>query len=621
MLPSIGGSQSPSPIGPSITVTTGSGSEAPSHLQLTLRGRGSENEGNTPEERLVSDAIDNLQESVALYDDASQFHNDTIANEQREIEGNQDRSQHYGRALIKQLETLHTTVSILKTVAKVTIKENTALVTTGTTIVGGIVNLVSGVYSGSLPQAAVGGTQLVSAANEMRKMYERSGDQPDPAGLVKDSQVGVAMIQQLEEFQEQSLRTIESEISIALEGLAGVETTIEGIGEISAHGSAIVEEKKKEAMELSKQAAGAFLQASSDLKNSKIEIMNAAKILVAVTERLRKLADMAKENSSESNLQNFIREVEQITGEMEHALNMLSGSQKISTSGLQELQRASALYREAGAKYGEGLDAAQSRFHEIQKEAQTKNLQQVKETLDKAKKETEIAQQRLEAQKKVSEYTQDKLQDLQKETADQFGTQSMIVGLAAGAFTGSLLFAVVTPAAAALYHYSKRLLQHASQAAHPTTTNQPAATISQDKLVEAKYSEKSSGWGGWVIGESSRMLGGQGRPSHTVGTVVINIGNNEALKCNFNKKSADANGKMSAEDIQKLSNILLKKLQAKALSPEECLRIINALANVEIEHETVTMISADAPLLGLLRLECEIAMKNKKGDDSKQITE
>jgi hypothetical protein len=122
--------------------------------------------------------------------------------------------------------------------------------------------------------------------------------------------------------------------------------------------------------------------------------------------------------------------------------------------------------------------------------------------------------------------------------------------------------------------------------------------------LAVKYNANSTGWGGYTRDTILWMKGVQAVGSKTAGMLAINLDRETPTLYRFNRSSASALGMMDESDIQQLNLDLRRLLLEKKITPEQCLEILDSLADVSSENGPLCLITRDCLYLRDLRNQC-----------------
>jgi hypothetical protein len=542
---------------------------------------------------------DTLQLTQASLDESTALLKTAIDEEALLLATNTANTEIQGSVLINQLESLVSAASTVAQVARFAKESGTSLGAAMISIGTGLASLAHGNLIIGIPATVIG-------FNEISKLVGRFRNITDATTLAGEARTGVQLIQQLEEYQRQSLETIEKQIELAKDQVRDAERQIEEIEKIATEGSAAGAAKKAEALKQGHEAAKAYRQALHSLEQSHRLVNESLGNFKTVIEQLDNLIDLAKKKEpNEKDFEAFIKQAESIKDQMSKIQEIINTAGRLSNSGLSELREASSSYNLALQNFCEAQHIMETALHEIQMKAKTDQLKELEKNLDKAQGEVKIAKERAETTKKVAEYTEEKLQELQEEQDQQWGTTTIMV--TAGAATATafvatpLLVVPVAGTAGAITHYTRRIMKYLSVEKPVEIKNPPPEKEIGKHTVQ--YSDTSTGWGGYTIGLISRGMGYGPRGSKTAGVIALNLGEKAPSIYGFNKNSNSRLGKMNDADIKKLDNDLRRLIKEGKLTHQECLNIMASLEKAE--NGNLVLITPDCVYLEDLKKECQ----------------
>jgi hypothetical protein len=542
---------------------------------------------------------DSLHLTLTSLEQSSLLYQSCIDHEALQLNEESERAEQRGSVLIGQLENLVASARALNQIIQIARRENTGLVTTGFTLAAGL----GALWQGQIPW----GLALTGAAlNEVKKILLKGFSSPETKDLVEEVRTGLLMIEQLEEYQKSSLETIERQIETVEGQLDDIENQFTEIQSLATEGSKDGEAKKQEAIRISQEANRAYRQALYDLL-SKASIIANSEEFKSVINALQELIEQAKsEDLTPTDFETFVDQTQAILQRMVKTHQSLEENQKLFNSGLQQLHEASKLNKEALANHLEAGAIMQRHLFEIQMKAKVDSLDEAREHLQAAKEEVQIAKERADNIQAVAEHERKKIDELHQRIDDQWGTTSMMVGMTAAtigvAVGGGVISIPLGAGMTAATHYTRRVYRYAEHYFNKSKPiENPPKALSE---FTVSYDPTSTGWGGYVIGLISKMQGGQGRASKTAGIIALNIGGSEPVVYRFNRNSTSDQGKMDERDIKKLNDDLRKQLKDGTLDYQQCLMIINSLANVDTEHGPITLVAPDCLFLRDLKNEC-----------------
>jgi hypothetical protein len=551
-------------------------------------------------------SLHNLEESTSLY-------SSVIDQQGIELAESAIKTIDRKTTLSNQLTNLVDAAVTLKKAVIFVQKEGTTLGATGFTIGAGLINLFSGNLLVGLPVTAIGLNEFKKAVDRYKNM-----DVSGSSGLVTEARTGVAMVQQMEEFQVQSLDAIDLQLGAAQEQLQAIENQIDEISMIVTTGSADLEIKKQEAYKLTQQAVNTQRQAIYELETGKVELQKSIQTLKEVVIKLADLISLAEARATDPDeIDHFISKAEQILSQVGNVQNNVISSADKSNAGLKNLRTSAKIYAAALEKYNETTLAIQKNFYEIQKKAQTAHLSKAKDDTEKAKQETAIANERAKTSKDILAEVDNKLVDLQDQLDNQFGTTSIvmggIIGTAATPLISPLLIIPVAAISTAVTHYARRTVRLANNFFGKRGQIVQASSVEHFPLggLKVQYSVNSTGWGGYLRDTSLWALGKNSVGSKTEGVIAINLGDAMPYIYNFNKNSTSKQGIMKENDFVKLDKDLRLLLNQGKISNQQVLDVIDSMKSIESEHGKLNLIAEDCVYLRDLMSMCRRNINNR----------
>jgi hypothetical protein len=549
-------------------------------------------ESNRTEDHLEL-TLHSLEESTSLY--SSMIDQDAI-----ELAESTNQTEQRQNVLVSQLTTLVDTAATLRDAVKLVHREGTTLGSAGVTISVGLMSLLSGNLPLGIPVTAIG-------VNEIAKIIARNRTTSDASSLVSEARTGAALIRQLEEYQLQSLKSIDGQLETATEQLKATQDQLKQIEQLATHGSADVENKKQEAYKLTEKAVRDQQQAIMTIQNGKTKIEQTVMDLMNIGKQLENLITQAKERkATPEELDNFIQEIQGILAHIIKAQQGIGFAADNFNEGLKILRLSAKSYMLASEKFTQASLLMQTTLYEIQKKAQMDNVLKTQDHLSKARDEVAIAKERAQTSEEIASHVQENLTQLQEKVDNQWGTTSMVGGVFLGALVSPLGGVLVLPAAAAgaaAVHYGRRIREMASRRGQLISMDLQNNTGPIGGIT-VKYNENSTGWGGYLRDTALWIRRNKGVGSKTEGVIALNLGKDTPSVYSFNKNLKNTKDMMKPEDIKQLGNDLRKLVDEKRLSPEECLKILDSLSQVASENGKLCLISLDCLYLRDLRSHC-----------------
>lgn len=547
----------------------------------------------------LSLTLHSLNESASLY--CSVIDDEALA-----LANSSNLSQSHETVLVAQFNSLAEAASVLKKTLEILKREGTGVASTGITIGTGIINLFSGNLLVGIPVTAVG-------LNELKKIIERAKEAPNASNLISEARAGISMIKQLEEFQIQNLKSVESQIADATEQLKEAQEQLDIIEDLSVKGSSDGELKKQEALKLTREAVINQQQAIYTLQSGKAKTESALANLKKVSLQVEDLIKFAREKTANpEDIDKFIDEIKNVLNQINHAQADLAVASKNTNDGLKLLHESVKSYGVALQKYSEAVAVMKARLYEIQMKAHmTDEVEKANQSLDRAQNGIHVVQNRAEIQKELAEYAEKKCIKHEQEAINQFGQTSMLLGATLGTAAAPLVSPfLILPVAAlgtASAHYVRRAARLANQyfpkhaESVPQLDSNSSATLG---TLKVKYNDASTGWGGYLRDTALWATKKAAVGSKTEGVIAINLGGQDPFIYSFNRNSNSELGVMKEEDIRKIEQDLRQLLKTGKIFPRQVLQILDSLANVPSEHGVLALIKPNCLFLRDLRDLC-----------------
>ncbi len=453
----------------------------------------------------------------------------------------------------------------------------------------GLCELLSGnLISGTITTGA--------AALEISHLF-RGGVSSDLQRAFDDLDADVGMVQELQEANAVSYRTIEQQLIVASEGVKGLQEELASVEALHGKGLSGFEEKRQEAASLNQQASAAYASATS-LFLSAQEKMGASQksyqsCKQAFEDIQHMLADSDERGEIQSSTELLAKAAKQASLSCDEGKNLLDESNILMQQAFEQLQKAHDLKNQANRAADRLLQEAEDSLRRIVEKSA------LIETCDKA---VNAAQQELKKVQKRHDQIMRLIEALKKdirtarELAESRWTTSELVagmGTAVCLASTSPFSAIVVGGAAAyalrhradLFSGASKIYRWAVGAIEP-----PKKSMEESECLRMEFSATSSGYWGYFI---------EKRPSSTVGTVDIHLGKGEIHSLSFDLRNDD---KIAKLDVLELLQLMTERIMKGKLTPKRCLAILDQLTSPE--KKLVQERSELNSIIDLLRERC-----------------
>lgn len=174
--------------------------------------------------------------------------------------------------------------------------------------------------------------------------------------------------------------------------------------------------------------------------------------------------------------------------------------------------------------------------------------------------------------------------------------------VAAAPVVGALLGGAVASAA---YQCVKKHVEGAEGTVESRVNDETVVMITSKIFIEVEYYPVSTGTAGFFKGVAFQLAGGRGVPSTTAGSCTITLGEMEPIRCPFSKKFNGLNdnsiGKIQIDAMANLAKKLDEALKDNILTHDECIKILDALSNIDTANGSVCMIAKECSLFKDIR--------------------
>jgi hypothetical protein len=480
-------------------------------------------------------------------------------------------------------ETLNKLQKVQEAVALIgkAIKSPTRTLNAGCTLFNGIINLFSGNPLRGAAQTCVGGIELylVLSQNQTSNMKE----------LLDDTEAGLEMIQQLENENAKSLKSLQQKLTVVNKGINALSTKLDEVKNIASDGNAKLAKLKVDAEEKYKTALDSQLEALYKLTEVKSALENGNEILLEARGNIQALQNKAKEPASAqtADLNQQFEQFQALSGDaltsFSKAEQFFNTSSSLLMDGIDLIQKAAKDQNTATeAAITAVLTAKNTLDHVINKVEHQDELEKTKTATKMMKQEmSEMAKRNLEKDAMLAD-AQENIQEAKEIIA--FGLQSMILGGGLGAFVGPFVgvpSCFSAPAGVALYHdihqggpvskVAKAGIEAIDAQIRAKPAVQPEKPVVQTENLALTFNAKSTGWLGWLRGQRSQ----------TEGALQLSIAGTNIFECrvNFNHKKP-----MSVSDIQRLVGTLSNLIKKNPTTAEEIQKLINELKSTSVER-------------------------------------
>lgn len=396
--------------------------------------------------------------------------------------------------------------------------------------------------------------------------------------LFNDIHADVGMIHTLEEANQESCRTVQSNLGLISQGVTTLHNQLDSIAKINADGLSNVQNKKTEALEQNAAAITEYEKATKLFQSAQEKLTQSQTQYGQCGQFFTTIDRLAKNEDPNVTVQEKIDALLQAAGSASEACR--TGKTLLDTAALDlayaldALQRADTLKDRATTAFAQATQMAEDALQAgAERTAYTHECQQTIEATQQ-----EMSRIQLRSQQIISLILdlRDDINAAKAEAQGRFGLTEVSAGIAVaavmvpplgltyGAITGfSAMFAVrntptISSAASAVYNYVMGI---------EVPLPEP---MQESELIRAEFSETSSGYWGYYVKRT---------PSTTVGTIQVNLGRNHVIALPFNLNQRD---KIAKADLLGLFHVLTLSVTNGSLTPLRCLEILNQL-------ETITM--------------------------------
>jgi len=337
-----------------------------------------------------------------------------------------------------------------------------------------------------------------------------------------------------------------------------------------------------------------------------VNLVNVSSNIINEFEEL--VLSLESQNLDEEAVNELISKSLALLKNMQEVMGLVDSTQRHLNEGLEYLDNAATIMCEAQKLHLEAEHTMQMHFHTIQHEARReKEVRQLEANLNKAQEQVNDYKEVAEIQKKVIEHTEKKIKKVDEKEKNRWGEKTQMIGGGAllaggivGGVPGAAIAAPVGYAAASIFHYVRRMEFFST-----LLNNAPSIKLADNETFKVTYSPVSSGYGGYIAGLFTRLAYGVERPSFTVGTATIRVGD-QVFEFKFNKKTESDQGKMDENDMYKLNNLLTLQLDERKMSAQEVIDLLDSLKYVKTNrNDYIDLIHEDSIHFQLLRLRCE----------------
>ncbi|MCE2982365.1 MAG: hypothetical protein LW832_02245 [Parachlamydia sp.] len=544
-----------------------------------------------------TDLVDALEQSTTL------FHS-CIENDLMESTQNASNTIMTGQTILNHMNTLHTTTLALKDIYRTVRDENTNLVTTGFTLFSGITSLLNGHTFAGLGLSA-------TAAHQLLRIYNNHGLEPSSTqNLIKDMHASILLTKQMNESQNNTVLTIERHVQAAQLNLIDIKDKFNHIEQLATEGLASGEEKKQQAIGAYEKAESNYNEATGHFDECRRNMLNLMNISTNIINEFEELVhSLQSQTLDEEAVSELISKSLALLKNMQELLSLVDSTQRHLNEGLDYLDNAATIMCDAQKLHLEAEHTMQMHFYTIQHEAhREKEVRQLEANLNKAQEQVNEYKDVGEVQKKVIENAEMKIRQAEENENKRWGERTQMIGgaalLAGGIVGGVAVGAPVGYVAASVFHYVRRM-----EIFSTLVNNAPTIELADNENFKVTYSPVSSGPGGYVAGLFTKFVYGVERPSYTVGTATIRVGD-QVFEFKFSKKTQSKNGKLDENDMRILNELLMDKLEQRKVSPQEVIDLLDSLKQVKTNHnDYINLINKSSVYFLELRRRCKKLIK------------
>jgi hypothetical protein len=471
-----------------------------------------------------------------------------------------------GSLICQRMETVLITAIALHKFAQFSVNHGGQFICAATTVIAGLNCLYQGNIWTGPALTAIGSKQLYNL------MY---GNKSDVQRLLQDASAGIDMIKTLEQANAQSFENVEGNLTLVSQNMLDLQSRLQDIRCIATQGSQKLEEQKKITLALYQEADELFKKTQLSLNQSKEKINASNEQFAEALNQIGELVQLAQKEGGDfkEKTDHFKQLAEQIYNECTAAKGTLEKGNQSLNEGILVLNEALNKYQQATFEAGKTSEMAKAEFEKIRERAEIEKNGQAQ--IDEIREELNDVKARNKDMHAIADEVQNDIEEAQRVAGDQFGYQSIILGGGFGAAAGAFFSGGVGAYAGAVggtvtYHNREKL-------GNLFLGKDPEPVPAKPTILEPvtfKFNERSSGfWGRYI----------EKRASFTVGKLAIDLGNNESMTLDFN---LNAKHKIARKDVNKLCEILARKLKNDPNFAQTCSAILKKLEKMTIDRST-----------------------------------
>ncbi len=503
-----------------------------------------------------------------------------------EISSQVNQKTNVGYTLDKRVATFVLGLKLLNDAATFATTKGTKAVCAATTLSSAIMDLLEGnIFKATLLGA--------SGLKETYDLFMKDGTFEGIKALLKDNQAGLEIASEILTFNDVVLKQTAEGVTSMGKNLIEVHKDLSRLKQLSDEGKEELRKEKIGVIELYQSADKEYVLAQKNYQKGQKQAQAANHYFNKTIQGFSKIYALAQKEGAQ--ISEAIKIAEKMQRNCEKAQKNLQECMHYQEQANIHSHRANEIYRNASFKAGSLLGKVEivlSEIQEINNEAQRK-VELTQQQNDQLAEKVNSLQKNNFHLIQVNEKLQENNQQLMGEVSEQFGLTSILMGAIPGAIAGANLGLVGGVAGGVV---GLEVVHNRHKIARKTADwlfgikKESLVTFDLGQKVAYKFDDNSSGfWGRYI----------QKRGSETVGTIAVQLGNNEIFEMRFDLKNKTL---VKDADMKALKDILAERIATRQMPAKECLDIIRSLEKMNIASRAV--ISPENSFLYLLKNQC-----------------
>jgi tetratricopeptide (TPR) repeat protein len=438
-----------------------------------------------------------------------------------------------------------------------------------TTFVVGLLSCFNGELSGVIP-LGLGGKELLNMS--------RSAENSNLYHSLKNIQADAGMVSVLLAANQDSYHVMEGNLSEIERGVQSLHAQLNEISQLCTEGSEQLQAKKEEALALNQKAMASFHKALKLFQIAQESLAKSSKVYEQCGSFFEQINEIINTSDSVMGSKEKIQFLSNIAPKAvkkcKRGKQWLDETSATMSQALRALSRANERRDMATLSFGQALQLAQDTLHSVREKAVIQD--QCQEQVAAARRELKRVKKRSKQIMRLIQALKEDVNQAMSQARGKLSPTEVAFGVTAGVLCAPLGTSAVFVGVGGAYalHHSPFLYASVTKIYRFVRNIPPPSSppIDERELIMHEFDKASSGWWGYYI---------KGRPSVTVGTLTVVLGDGSLYSLRFNLNQKD---KISKSHLLELYERMNQKFSNGELDPVRCLAILEQLEKTPISR-------------------------------------